>query len=334
MFKKGHDILTHHINPTTKSIKKKHLTDKFFQTIFLSSSLLAASFIVLIIIFIAYKGITPFLRSYEGYNNLFGTVILPPVNPFRFITGMQWLDGALLNTSNYAIGFAIINTLIAVFIAIFITVPVAVLTALFIAKVAPKSISKIMRTVVELLAAIPSIIYGVFGLGVITRLTISTASVFNYQTAAGLSLMSTILVLSMMILPTITAIAETSIRAVDEDIIKGSLALGASEMQTYYKVVLTSAKSGIFAGIILGVGRALGEATAVAMVSGNAFSGIQTNLFGTTTTLTSRMLLGLKDTTGLDYDIRFSVGLVLMAVILITNFVLKWIMKKVGNIDA
>jgi phosphate transport system permease protein len=319
---------------TKKNIDHKNRTDKLFRTVFLSSSLLSASFIVMIVIFIAFKGLSPFFRSYEGYNNLFGTVLLDPVNPLRFITGMQWLDGPLLNSSGYAIGFAIVNTLIAVFLAIMITVPVAVLTALFIAKVAPKKISSVIRTVVELLAAIPSIIYGVFGLGIITRVVIAFASVFNVQTAAGLSLMSTALVLSIMILPTITVVSETAIRSVNQDIIEGSLALGASEMQTYYKVVLTSAKSGIFAGIILGVGRALGEATAVAMVSGNAFSGIQTSLFGTTATLTSRMLLGLKDTTGLDYDIRFSVGLVLMAVILITNFTLKYIMKKVGNLDA
>ncbi|TVP84484.1 MAG: phosphate ABC transporter permease subunit PstC [Acholeplasmataceae bacterium] len=319
---------------TPANIRHKNRTDKLFKAAFLSSSLLSASFIVMIVLFIAFKGVSPFIRQYEGYNNLFGTVILPPVNPIRFLTGMQWLDGPLLNTSGYAIGYAIVNTLIAVFLAIMLVVPIAVLTALFIAKVAPKPVSKVMRTVVELLAAIPSIVYGVFGLGIITKITIATAGVFNVQTAAGLSLMSTVLVLAIMILPTITAISETSIRSVDSTIIEGSLALGASEMQTYYKVVLTSAKSGIFAGIILGVGRALGEATAVAMVSGNAFSGIQTSLFGTTATLTSRMLLGLKDTTGLDYDIRFSVGLVLMAVILITNFTLRAIMRKVGNLDA
>jgi phosphate transport system permease protein len=114
--------------------------------------------------------------------------------------------------------------------------------------------------------------------------------------------------------------------------IDGSLALGASDIQTYMKVVLTAAKSGIFAGIILGVGRALGEATAVALVSGNLFAGIQLNPLGTTATLTSRMLLGIKDTTGIDYDIRFSIGLVLMAVIVITNLTLNFVMKRIGGV--
>jgi phosphate transport system permease protein len=168
-------------------------------------------------------------------------------------------------------------------------------------------------------------------LGIITQFVVFVSGFFNYQTAAGLSLMSTVIVLSIMILPTITAVSETSIRSVDKTMIDGSLALGASDIQTYMKVVLTAAKSGIFAGIILGVGRALGEATAVALVSGNLFAGIQLNPLGTTATLTSRMLLGIKDTTGIDYDIRFSIGLVLMAVIVITNLTLNFVMKRLGG---
>jgi phosphate transport system permease protein len=331
--KEGYIMELIHKHITKESINKKMRTDKIVRSIFLFSALVSASFIVLIILSISYRGISPFIYNYEGFNNNFGTIELARVNLTRFVTGMQWLDGALGNSSNYAIGFAIINTFIAVFLSVLITTPVAVITALFIAKVAPKKIASIMRTVVELLASIPSIIYGVFGLGFINRFIAILANGLGYRTAAGLSLLSTVLVLFLMTLPTVTAVSETSIRSVKNDIIEGSLALGASKMQTYFKVVITSAKNGIFAGIILGVGRALGEATAVSMVSGNAFSGISTNLFSTTSTLTSRMLLGIKDTSGIDYDIRFSVGLVLMAVILITNFSLRFVMKKVGNID-
>ncbi|MGB1097437.1 MAG: phosphate ABC transporter permease subunit PstC, partial [Acholeplasmataceae bacterium] len=255
------------------------------------------------------------------------------VNPVTFLVNNQWLQGPVGASSDYGIGFAIINTIIAVMMSVVITVPVAIFTALLIAKVAPKRIAAFLRTVVELLASIPSIIYGVIGLGVITNIVAWFAELFGVQTAAGLSLMSTVLVLFMMTLPTITAVAETSIRSVKQDIIEGSLALSATPMQTYFKVVLTSAKSGIFAGIILGVGRALGEATAVSMVSGNSFSGVTFNILETTSTLTSRMLLGIKETSGIDYDIRFSVGFVLMVVILVTNVLLKAVMKKVGNLD-
>jgi phosphate transport system permease protein len=318
---------------TPKKIRQKNKRDDIFRMIFQGASLLSASFVIMIIIIISIKGINPFIQSYEGFNNVTGIVTLEPVNAFRFLTGMQWLNGPVGASSAYAIGFAIVNTIIAVMLSLILTIPVAVMTALLIAKVAPKRVANALRTVVELLASIPSIIYGVIGLGVITSLVSWIGTVFGIQTAAGLSLLSTIIVLFMMTLPTITAVAETAIRSVPQDIIEGSLALSASKMQTYFKVVLTSAKSGIFAGIILGVGRALGEATAVSMVSGNSFSGVTFNVLATTSTLTSRMLLGIKETSGIDYDIRFSVGLVLMVVILVTNMALKWVMKKAGNID-
>jgi phosphate transport system permease protein len=319
---------------TSKNIKNKNLSDKIMQRIFFSSAVLSASFIVLIVFFVSLKGLAPFFQTYQGYNFQQGFVDLDPVNPFRFIFGNYWLGGTLGLSNDYGIGFAIINTLIIVVLSIIITVPVAVATALFVAKIAPKPLATSMRSVIELLASIPSIIYGVFGLGVIATLVVDLANATNNQTAAGLSLLTTVLVLSMMILPTITAVAETAIRSVDKDLIKGSLALGATKMQTYIRVVLTAAKSGIFAGIILGVGRALGEATAVAMVSGNLFTGVTLDLFEPTTTLTSRMLLGIKETTGLDYDIRFSIGLVLIVVILITNFGLKYILRKVGGVNV
>ena len=318
---------------TTKSIKRKNRMDAFIQNLFRFMAILSASFVILVMIIIFIRGINPFIRTYEGFNFSGGIVTLQPTDPIKFLLGNSWLQGSLGLSSEYGIGYAIVNTIIAVIFSIIITVPVAVLTALLIAKVAPKRIASFLRTTVELLASIPSIIYGVIGLGVITKMVAWLGGLFGVQTAAGLSLMSTVIVLFMMTLPTITAVAETSIRAVKQDIIEGSLALSASPMQTYFKVVLTSAKSGIFAGIILGVGRALGEATAVSMVSGNSFSGITINPFETTATLTSRMLLGIKETTGIDYDIRFSVGLVLMVVILMTNLLLKAIMKRVGNLD-
>ncbi len=318
---------------TAKSIKKKNRADAIFKNIFRLASFLSASFVIIVIVVIAVRGLTPFVHAYTGFNNITGEVLLSPVNPLTFITKMEWLTGSVGASSDYGVGFAVLNTFIAVIFSVILTVPVAVITALLIAKVAPKRVSNFLSTVVEMLASIPSIIYGVIGLGVITKIVIWIGELFNYQTAAGLSLLSTVLVLFMMTLPTITAVATTAIKAVKNDIIEGSLALSATPMQTYFKVVLTSAKSGIFAGVILGVGRALGEATAVSLVSGNSFSGVTINPLATTATLTSRMLLGIKETTGIDYDIRFSVGLVLMLVILVTNVSLRWVMKKVGNID-
>ena len=215
-----------------------------------------------------------------------------------------------------------------------ISMPIGVLTALFIAKIAPKRVSEFLRTVVELLASIPSIVYGLFGSGVILVFVYNLAALFGIQSKGGNSVLATVLVLALMTLPTITAISEVSIRSVDKDIELGSLALGATKTQTNFKVILTSAKSGIFASAILGIGRALGEATAVSLVAGNAKSGPSLGIFDITSTLTSTMLEGLKETTGIDYDIRFSVGLVLMVVILLTNLILNYIKKKVGNVDV
>jgi len=308
---------------TKESIRRKNLQDKIVKNIFFSSTILSASFIILIVIFILVKGIAPFVSSKYISN----------VNLFDFLTGIKWLDGATGISTDYGVGFLIINTIIVVLISLLISIPVSILTGLFIAKIAPKRVREIFRTVVELLASIPSIIYGVFGLGVIAPVIMNIAEVLGFQSSGGLSLITTSIVLGMMTIPTITVISENSIRSVDKILEEGSLALGASPTQTQLKVLIPAAKSGIFAGIILGIGRALGEATAVSMVSGNRFSGLVFNPFDTTSTLTSRMLLGIKETTGIDYDIRFSVGLVLMLVIILANIILKVIMKKVGNLD-
>lgn len=311
-------------NITDKDIKRKNLIDSFFKNLFRVTTVISASFIILIIYFILKKGISPFVDA--TYNQ--GTV-----NFFSFVFAGQWLVGPVGESALYGIGFAIINTIIVAIGAIIIATPVSVLTALFISKIANKYVSEFLRTVVGLLAAIPSIIYGVFGLGVITNVVDAFAKSVGQQTSAGISLLSTVLVLALMIMPTITVVSENAISSVNKHIEQGSLALGATKIQTYFKVVITSAKSGIFSGIILGIGRALGEATAVSMVSGNRFSGIALNPFDTTSTLTSRMLLGIKETIGLDYDIRFSVGMMLLIVIVVTNFALGYVQKRVGNID-
>lgn len=304
---------------------KSDVLDFVIKSLFLIATIISASFIVIIIIFVTVEGIIPFVTDNDG---------LGRVNLFRFLTGDVWLEGTAFVSNLYGVGFIIINTLYIAFFALLISLPIGVLTALFIAKIAPKKLAEFLRTVVELLAAIPSIVYGLFGSGVILVFVYNLAKIFGVQSKGGNSVLATILVLSLMILPTITALSEVAIRSVPKDIELGSLALGATTTQTNFKVVLTSAKSGIFTSAILGIGRALGEATAVSLVAGNARSGPSLGFFQITSTLTSTMLQGLKETVGIDYDIRFSVGIVLMVVILITNFTLNFIKKKVGNVDV
>lgn len=288
-------------------------------------AIISASFIIMIAIFITYRGISPFITD----NNGLGTV-----NFFRFLTETVWLDGATFVSVSYGAGFLIINTLYIAFLSLLISFPVGVLTALFIAKIAPPFLSQTLRTIVELLAAIPSIVYGLVGAGLILPFVYNLAKLFGNQSVGGNSTLATVVVLALMSIPTITAVSEVAIRSVDQSIEHASLALGASKTQTHFKVTLLAAKSGIFAGAILAIGRALGEATAVSLVAGNARSGPTFGLFDITATITSTMLQGLKETTGIDYDIRFSLGIVLMAVILITNVILNTIKKKVGNVHV
>lgn len=298
--------------------KRNRILNKLTKIGLLIPTILSASFVLLIIIFVSERGVSPFLKSQYGELS---------VDFIRFITGTTWF----ISPNLYGIFFIVINTLYVVFFSAIIAVPVSVFTALFIAKIAPKSIGNFFQTIIELLAAIPSIVFGVFGLGVITNIVKKIAEFFHVQTAGGISTLSTVLVLSIMIMPTITLLSTTAIKAVQKEIEENSLALGASKIQTLFKVTLVSAKSGIFASIILGVGRALGEATAVSMVAGNSGTGPNFNIFDTTRTLTSTMLLGLKETTGIDYDIRFSVGIILIILIVVTNLILNFIKKKIGK---
>lgn len=292
------------------SIKLK--IDKIVHGIFMTIGIICASSIVLIIGFILIKGISPFVTNYENGEH---------AGLFKFLFGTTFSKG------HYGALGLVINTIFIVAISSLIALPISVLTALFIVRVAPKKIGMIMQTVIELLASIPSIIFGLFGMGVINPLVRDIAQVFNMQTAGGVSTLSVIIVLVMMIMPTITMLSITSMRAVKNDLIQASLALGATKSQTNFKIVIGGAKSGIFAALILGVGRALGEATAVSMVCGGA-AGISIGLFDTTSTITSAMMQGIFESSGLNYDIRFSLGIVLIVIILVTNIILNKVKKR------
>ena len=303
-----------------KEFDKKKLTNIFFKGLFRLCGLVAGSMIVLIVGFIFMKGISVFLPSYgPDHLNLWG-----------FLTGFTWQA----ETGQYGVLFIVINTLITSFFALLISFPISVLTALFIVKIAPKWLSSIMQLVIELLAAIPSVVYGVFASGVIVLFVDKVAMSLGYSTFGGRSFLSVVILLAIMVLPTMTSLSITAIASVSKDLENASLALGASNTQTQFKVVLASAKSGIFAGLILGLSRALGEATAVSMVAGNRAMGPTFNPFDITRTLTSTMLSGLSETTGADYDVRFSVGIVLIILILVSNVIIHAVKRKVGHNES
>ncbi|HHU07475.1 MAG TPA: phosphate ABC transporter permease subunit PstC [Clostridiaceae bacterium] len=301
--------------------RRKLWQDKVIKRIFQGSAILAALMILFIYFFVISRGIQPFLPSYDGDQQ----------NVLSFLTGNRWRPD--MNPPIYGVGFIVINTILTSLGAAIISFPISVLTALYIAKVAPPKLRAVLTTIVELLAAIPSIVYGVYAAGTITGLVDDFAGLFGISTYGGNSALAVILLLAIMIFPTITSLAVVSIRAVDRNLELGSIALGASRMETNFKVVLTSAKSGIFAGLALGLGRAFGEATAVSMVAGNRMIGPTLNPFDITRTLTTTILTGMHETSpGLDYDMRFSVGIVLLLVILVTNLSIQYVKRKVGGI--
>jgi len=308
-----------------RSTSKGKTTDKIAKIVFMSAALLSASFIFVIAGIVLVRGVIPFTTDNLGIGR---------VSLFSFLTGDVWLIGETFASNLYSIGFIIISTLFITLLSLAISFPVGVLTALFIAKIAPKPLAKVLRTVIETLASIPSIVFGLFGAGVILKIVYDFSALIGYQSKGGNSILSVVIVLALMTIPTITTISEVAIRSVDQTIEHGSLALGASKTQTNFKVILSSAKSGIFTAAILGIGRSLGEATAVSLVAGGRRAGISFDILDTTSTLTTIMLEGLKETTGIDYDIRFSVGLVLMVVILLTNLLLNAIKRRVGVVNV
>jgi phosphate transport system permease protein len=242
--------------------------------------------------------------------------ILLPEKPYSFldfITGLEWRPAY---NKLYGILPMIAGTVIVSFCAILLGLPLALLSAVFLAEFIPLKTASIIRSGIELLAGIPSVVYGFFGLMVIVPWV---KSAFN--AASGNGLLSAALVLGVMILPTVITIAETSLRAVPGSIREASLSLGASKMQTAWSVVLPHAKSGVLAAVILGISRAVGETMAVILVAGNSPQLVR-GLTDSVRTLTATIALEMGYAEGRHSEMLFSIGVVLFALILILNSVI------------
>lgn len=210
-------------------------------------------------------------------------------------------------------------------------VPVGVLTAVFLAEVAPKRLAGVVKPAIELLAGIPSVIYGLLGLMILNPVMYRLEQyVFKdsqtHQFTGGANLISAVLVLAVMILPTVINISESAIRAVPAHLKSASLAVGASHIQTIFKVILPAAKSGIITAVILGVGRAIGEAMAISLVSG---SSVNFPLpFNSVRFLTTAIVSEMGYASGLHRQVLFTIGLVLFAFIMLINLSLTRMLKK------
>ncbi|MCL2410512.1 MAG: phosphate ABC transporter permease subunit PstC [Treponema sp.] len=243
----------------------------------------------------------------------------PPYSFLSFLTGTRW-QPTIFKT--YGILPMIVATIIVAFGAILIGVPLALLCAVFMSEFLPARFASIVRSGIELLAGIPSVVYGFFGLMVIVPMV---RQIFDIP--AGNTLLSATIVLSLMILPTVTIIAETSLRAVPRSVREASLALGASRIQTAWRVVLPHANSGIIAGIILGMSRAVGETMAVILVAGNSPQ-LVINPLESARTLTATIALEMGYAAGRHSEMLFSIGVVLFSMILILNSIILCLRRR------
>lgn len=314
------------------SSEKKVVFDKIVKGGFLFLTLICSSVVIIVTIFILIKGLLPFRKTYSE-NGQTGKASLS-----YFLTGLRFNNGFNDESQKFLYGtfFLVFNTIFLNILVALIAIPMSVLTALFIARIAPKWLATIRQNIIDLLAAIPSVIYGIFGLGVIVPLIKRAVNGFSWGVAiTGISMLAGALVLSLRILPTILSISVNARKTVDKNQINGSLALGASPTQTNFKVVLRNAKSGIFAGIILGIGRSLGEATAVSMVCGSPRYGLTINPLNPTITLSSQMLLSFGEAVpgSMNYDIRFSAGVILRILIIVSNCILNDVKNHVSSIN-
>ncbi|MDR1144121.1 MAG: phosphate ABC transporter permease subunit PstC [Spirochaetaceae bacterium] len=239
-------------------------------------------------------------------------ILLPerPYGFFRFITGLEWRPAY---DKLYGILPMIAGTVIVSFAAILLGLPLALLSGVFLAEFIPPKPASLIRGGIELLAGIPSVVYGFFGLMVIVPWVKEV-----FRPPSGNGLLAAALVLGVMILPTVITITETSLRAVPDSIREASLSLGASKMQTAWSVVLPHARSGVIAGVILGISRAVGETMAVILVAGNSPQLIR-GITDSIRTLTATIALEMGYAEGRHNEMLFSIGVVLFVLILVLN---------------
>ena len=272
------------------------------------------------------------VASITLYMLISGTPALFKVGLLEILFGTGWQPAAA--SPSFGILFVILTSIVGTFLAILIGVPIGVMTAIFLAEVAPKRLSDMVRPAVELLAGIPSVIYGLLGILILNPLMYKMELILfkgseTHQFPGGANLISAVLVLALMILPTVINISESALRSVPAHLKSASLALGATKIQTIFQVIVPAAKSGIITAVVLGTGRAIGEAMAISLVSGSSV-----NLplpFSSVRFLTTAIVSEMGYASGLHRQVLFTIGLVLFAFIMIINISLTRILKRGGN---
>lgn len=294
-------------------MNNKAFIEKVAKTIFVVCAVVAIFAVVAITLYMFIKGI-PALYEVGISELLFGTTWKPTAD-----------------SPSYGIAFIILSSIFGTALSVLIGVPVALLTAVYLSEMAGKNLRRVVSSAVELLAAIPSVIYGLIGMMVLNPLMYKLELIIfkndsNHQFTGGANFISAVIVLAIMILPTVINVSNSSLRAVAQNLRAASLALGATKEQTIFKVVIPAAKSGILTGVVLGIGRALGEAMAINMVAGGA---VNIPLpFNSVRTLTTQIVSEMGYAQGLHRQVLFTVGLVLFLFIMIVNYILLNVRKR------
>lgn len=273
------------------------------------------------------------VASITAYMIMNGTPALFKVGVKEILFGTLWKPTAV--GPSFGILYVILTSIIDTTLAVILGVPIGLFTAIFLAETAPKRLAAVVKPAVELLAGIPSVIYGLLGIMVLNPIMYKLElAVFKnsetHQFTGGANLLSAVLVLAIMILPTVINISESALGSVPPQLKSASLALGASHIQTIFRVILPAAKSGIVTAIVLGVGRAIGEAMAITLVSG---SSVNIPLpFNSVRFLTTAIVSEMGYAAGVHRQVLFTIGLVLFVFIMIINVTLNKILKK-GDVE-
>ena len=286
-----------------KSARASKPMELVFHGIFLFCGILSVGFVLFISIYLIISGLPAILE----------------IGPINFLFGQKWMA----STGDFGILSFILTSFAGAAGAILLGVPLGIMTAVFLSKVAPKKVAKVIHTAVELLAGIPSVVYGLVGMIVVVP-AIQRA----FGLASGACLLAAILVLAVMILPYIVSVSETALRAVPREYEEASLALGATETETYFKVSLHAARSGVATAVVQGIGRAIGEAMAIIMVSGNVANmpGLFKSVRFLTTAIASEMSYAAVGS--LHRQALFSIGLILFLFIMLINAFLNLVVRR------
>lgn len=286
---------------------KKRLDSIFKKVVFFFTSLSVIA-LVAILLFTLWKALPLFKE----------------VNIFAFMFGDTWAPTA----GKFGILAFIIASVMTTIAAVCIGIPIGLYTAIFISEIAPKKIGAFVLFVIEILAAIPSVVYGFFGLTLIVPFIQNV-----FQLSSGATLLSASIILALMVLPTVVSLSTSALQAVPNSVVEGSLALGATKMQTIFKTKIPYAKSGILASFLLGLGRALGETMAVILVAGNSnLMPDLMNFFGSYLnggrTLTGNIVMELSYASGTHEAALFATGVILFLFVSIINIIIMRIKKR------